>query len=96
MKYLSIIPFLFLAGCVKYVNVPVWVCPTPPEINVSELKIDSLTSNSGTDEILKAMMYDITYLRGENETLTNYLNVYRQPPSVLQGITNEKMLLKKP
>ena len=89
MKHLilSIIPF-FLFGCVKYVNVPVWVCPSPPEINVSELKIDALTSKSSEDDILKALMLDITYLRGQNELLTNYLNIYRKAPEALHLLTN--------
>ena len=75
-----------LNGCslfVKTVNVPVWVCPAPPERGRVELKMDSLTSKDSTDDILKALLSDIINLRGQNELLTNDLNVYRQPPSEL-------------
>lgn len=80
-----------LTGCglfVKTVNVPVWVCPTPPERNVIELKMDSLTSKSSTDDILKALLSDIVNLRGQNEILINDLKVYRQPPSELHLLPN--------
>lgn len=74
---------LCLTGCswfVKLVNKPVWVCPAPPERSVLELKLDSLTSKSSTDEILKAMLSDVILLKGQNKLLINDLNVYRQPP----------------
>ena len=75
-----------LTGCslfVKEVKTPVWVCPAPPERSVLELKLDSLTPQSSTDEALSAMLSDIILLRGQNEELINDLKVYKQPPETL-------------
>ena len=82
-----------LSGCglfVKTVNVPVWVCPTPPERSVVELKMDSLSSKDSTDDILKALLFDIINLKGQNEVLVNDLNVYKQPPSELRLLNEDR------
>ena len=52
---------LLLTGCVKYVDVPVWVCPEPNIPKKEVLRSKSITDSSTTDDILRAFIYDINY-----------------------------------
>jgi len=71
----SIIPLL-LSSCVKYVNVPVYSCPTPPAIELPILKTDKLSLQATENEILGAITYDFIKLKKLNQQCTTILQGY--------------------
>lgn len=68
---------IFLSGCVKYVDVPVWVCPSPNIPIKEELKSKSITDSSTTDDILRSLLYDVVYQETYIRQLTTILDGYK-------------------
>ena len=92
MKFLILIPILFLSGCASIstclygpkviterVEVPVPVpCPKPPEIEKPKLTYhDQLKS---VDEQVRAIQIDMTLIHKYVTDLESVLDVYRQDP----------------
>ena len=75
MRYILLC--LFLTGCVKYVDVPVWVCPEPNIPKMEVLKSVGITDSSTTDQILRSLMYDVVYEKTYIDQLTAILNGYK-------------------
>lgn len=67
---------LLLSGCYREVYIPVYSCPEPVIPKREVLKVDDKTL-SDTDSILKAMIYDISYLRSYSDQLISILNGYK-------------------
>lgn len=84
LSKLLIILSLSLSGCVEYVKVPVWVCPAPVMPQEAPLKVDSITDSSTTDECLKAVISDVTYLRGLNAQYKVLLEGYKSKEMQIQ------------
>lgn len=59
-KVLFCILIFTIGGCVKYVDVPVWVCPSPNIPKREELKTKKLDQTADTDTILRSLIYDLT------------------------------------
>lgn len=76
--FLFVVPFL-LSGCVKYVYVPVSVCPKPPVVVEQTLKTDTILPSASTDDKLLALVYDVTYLKSLKERYKILLNGYNEP-----------------
>lgn len=68
---------LLLCGCVKYVDIPVWVCPEPNIPKRETLKSSGITDSSSTDDILRALMYDTVYLDTYSKQLITILEGYQ-------------------
>lgn len=66
---------VLLSGCIEYVYIPVFKCPEPTYPAKMELK--TKTKYTSTDEMLKAMVWDITYLDGYSEELLTILQGYK-------------------
>jgi hypothetical protein len=77
-------------GCVKYVDVPVWVCPAPIIPVQEKLKTDSVADNSTDGDILKAMVWDLVYLKGRTQSLELLLEGYKRPPEDLSKLLPKK------
>lgn len=85
MRFLLSMSILFiLSGCVRYVDVPVWVCPAPKMPVRMELTSTKLTKESGTDNILRSLVYDISYLSNYADQLETILLGYEQRQEVSQ------------
>lgn len=81
---------LTLVSCVKYVDVPVWVCPVP-EIPPKELlQTDKNLDNATDDDILKAIVWDVVYLKNRTNTLELLLEGYKKPPTDLYKLLPTK------
>ena len=78
MKYiLLLVTALCLQGCfIKYVYVPVAVCPYVDVPKKEALKIKSVPDNGDTKEILRAFAYDIIYLTSYSDQLLLLLEAY--------------------
>jgi hypothetical protein len=71
---------LLIGGCVKYVDVPVWVCPAPTLPVREELKTMKLTTEADTDTILRSLIYDTTSLKLYADQLETILRGYARKP----------------
>ena len=67
----------------KYVDVPVWVCPSPNLPKKEQLLSAKLNDNSDTDTILKSLVYDVTYLQIYSNQLEVLLNGYKKDTSTV-------------
>lgn len=77
MKVSTILLVCFLlGGCVKYVDVPVWVCPSPTFPVKEELKSLKLTKDANTDTILRSLVYDLYSTKLYSEQLEVLLRGY--------------------
>ena len=65
-----------LSGCYKYVYVPQWVCPNTPIPVKQALKTKNMSEQTNTEEILRAMSYDLVYLEGYSLQLIKLLEGY--------------------
>ena len=62
----------------KYVYVPVWTCPSPVIPQKEVLQTVKLKDDADTDSILKAFIYDISYLNNYSDQLISILNGYKK------------------
>lgn len=69
---------LCLTGCIKYVDVPVWVCPEPNIPVKQPLKTGTILKQSSDDEKIKAMIWDVVYLDGYSKQLATILEGYKK------------------
>lgn len=91
MRYLILIVMLSLTGCVKYVNVPVYSCPTPPSLELPKLKSNTLSKESDTNTKLGAMVYDIINLKKFSEQCITVLKGYEQVIQNMPAQPNDKV-----
>ena len=77
--FILVLCSFFVNGCVKYVNIPVAICPKPPTIIEESLKTDTLKGNAKTPDILRAFAWDITYLKQLKEQYRVLLQGYDEP-----------------
>ena len=73
---LIIVLISLTSGCYKKVYVPVPTCPTVEIPKRELLQSKQLPKDADTDSILKAVLYDITYLTNYADQLTTILNGY--------------------
>lgn len=85
---------LSLCGCMKYVYVPVWTCPAPTIPQKEALQTKTLDKTADTDTILKAYIYDISYLNGLSEQLYAILRGYSQQKETMQIFTDRVLQSK--
>lgn len=71
---------LVLCGCIKYVDVPVWVCPEPNIPAKDTLKTSLVRPTDSDIEKIKAFMWDVVYLDGYSEQLLKVLEGYKKAP----------------
>lgn len=74
------------SACVKYVDIPVWVCPVPDIPPKEPLKTDGNLERAIEGEIIKAMVWDLVYLKGRTQSLELILEGYKRPPEDLQKL----------
>ena len=86
IRFCTITVLLCTMGCIKYVDVPVWVCPAPNIPLQEKLKTDSVAEKATTQEILKAMVWDLVYLKGRTQSLELLLEGYKRPPEDLKNL----------
>lgn len=67
---------LSITGCVKYVNVPVWICPEPVIPDRQPLHVPMLLPNATDEDIIKSMAADILILDGYADQLHEILLGY--------------------
>ena len=77
MRYIIIVSFMLLSGCIRYVDVPVWVCPEPTIPQKEVLKSKGIVDTSSTDQILRSLVYDVVYLDSYSKQLISILEGYR-------------------
>jgi hypothetical protein len=75
-----VLVMIVLSGCVKYVDVPVWVCPAPNIPVREQLKTEGDLSKVSDGDKLKAMVWDLIYLKGRTQSLELLLEGYKRPP----------------
>ena len=78
-----------ITGCVRYVYIPVAVCPKPPVIKEQGLLSDSLHKDSTTDEMLGAFVRDVVYLEGLKEQYKTLLEGYNEPKLSIEELGNK-------
>jgi len=77
MRLVLIITSLLLASCVKYVDVPIYSCPAPPDTVMPLLKTDQITKQNSTDEKLSAITYDFVNLKKFAQKCIVIINGYK-------------------
>lgn len=75
-RYLVTILALALSGCVRYVNVPVAICPELTVPNMIELRTERLSKEDKPSDIIKAMTIDIVNLKLYSEELRLLIEGY--------------------
>lgn len=75
---LTCLVLVTLNSCYRNVYIPVSTCAEPPELKKPTYMTNMLTGESVDGEILKALLYDFTELRGLYNQCAELLGGYKQ------------------